>query len=322
MIIMDTKKTGITKRFFFMILFIVSVMALSSLSVMAAQPVTIDEGTYYLKAINGNAKGQVLYWNEKASDQNICMMFESCGGKNADNEVWYITKNRNFDDYYGIYLYRSYTGDKDRSKRIEMDNLTGRDQPYLTSTKGPHVFCGSYGNQDDAFRFICESGNNFYTNISIRSHDENYKFNRHKEVKLFKSDLIYVNANKDSDSSNKLWELVPVNYLRGMSKAAPSVTAKKSGKLSIKWKKFRNKIKNSKVWKKAKYIEIQCSTDKDFMKKVKSKKIKKGKINKAKAKSLISKLKKKKTYYVRVRLIDKKGVASNWSKKVKIKTKK
>jgi hypothetical protein len=145
---MNRQKTEITKRLCFMILFIAMMMALSSLSVMAAQPVKIDEGTYYLKAVNGNAKGQVLYWNEKASDQNI----------------------------YGIYLYKSYTGDKDRSKRIEMDNLTGRDQPYLMSTKGPHVFCGSFGNQDDAFMFVCESGNNFYTNISIRSHDENYKF--------------------------------------------------------------------------------------------------------------------------------------------------
>ena len=107
-----------------------------------------------------------------------------------------------------------------------------------------------------------------------------------------------------------------------MSKAAPSVTANKGGKATINWDKLREKIKSTKAWKNAKYIEIQYSTDKDFMKNVKSKQIKKGTVNKAKAKSKLSKLKRKKTYYVRARLIDKKGVGSNWSKSVKIKTKK
>ena len=59
----------------------------------------------------------------------------------------------------------------------------------------------------------------------------------------------------------------------------------------------------------------------DFSKNVKTKKIKKGTVNKAKAKSTLSKLKRKKTYYIRARLIDKNGVATNWSKAVKIKTK-
>ena len=54
---------------------------------------------------------------------------------------------------------------------------------------------------------------------------------------------------------------------------------------------------------------------------MKSKKIKKGKINKAKVKSTLLKLKRKKTYYVRARLIDSKGVGTNWSKAVKVKTK-
>ena len=143
---MNTQRTGIIKRFSIMLIFAVIITAFTSISAQASQKVDIAEGTYYIKAVNGNAKGQVLYWNEKESDQNISMMFESCGGSHADNEVWYITKNRNFDDYYGIYLYKDYNGDKDRCKRIEIDNLTGRDQPYLTSTTGPHIFCGSFGN--------------------------------------------------------------------------------------------------------------------------------------------------------------------------------
>ena len=169
---MDTKKSGITKRFLFAILFAVIATAFTGISAMAEQQVSIQEGTYYIKAINGNANGQVLYWSEKASDQNTSMMFESCGGKNADYEVWYITKNRNFDDYYGIYLAKDYYGDKDYCKRIEIDNLTGRDQPYLTSSTGPHVFCGAFGNQDDAFQFFCQSGTSSYTNLIIESHDD------------------------------------------------------------------------------------------------------------------------------------------------------
>ena len=49
--------------------------------------------------------------------------------------------------------------------------------------------------------------------------------------------------------------------------------------------------------------------------------IEKGKVNKAKAKTTLSKLKSNKTYYLRVRLIDGKGICSNWSKVIKCKTK-
>jgi hypothetical protein len=302
------------------------IFALAGVSVMAEQQIDVQEGTYYIKAVNGNAKGQVLYWDEKISDQNICMMFESCGGSHADNEVWYITKNRNFDDYCGIYLYKDYRPQiqnwKDKCKRIEIDNLTGRDQPTLTSTTGPHVFCGPFGNQDDAFRFLCQDSNKSYTNLIIESRENKYRFYRHKQVKPFKADLIYVKANTKHDTSDKLWELIPVNYLRSISRTAPSVTAKKNGKLKVNCKKFLNKIKNSKVWKNAKYIEIQFSTDKNFLKNAKTKRIKKGTFKKAKAKSMLSKLKRKKTYYIRARLVNKKGVSTNWSKAVKVKTKK
>lgn len=317
------KTPGIRKagRLLFLALSIMLLTCFTCVSALAATKVDVEEGTYYIKAINGNAKGQVLYWNEKASDQNTSMMFESCGGSHADYEVWFITKNRYYTDHYGIYLYKSYTGNKDKSKRIEIDNLTGRDQPYLMSTKGPHVFCGSFSNQDDAFYFVCENGPDYTTNLTIRSHDDNYTFNRHKEVRLFHSDLIYVNANKDHDTDNKLWQLIPVNYERKMSRNFLSMTAQKNGKLSINWKSFRNKIKNSKVWKNAKYIEIQYGTDKNFMKNVKTKTVEKGTVNKSKAKTALSKLKENTIYYVRARLVDGEGVGSNWSKAVKIRTK-
>ena len=318
---MKRQKIGITGNLLFMLFLAIMTLALTGGSVMAGEKVSIKEGTYYIKAVNGNAKGQVLYWNEDADDQNICMMFEPCGGKHAENEIWYITKNRNFDDYYGIYLYRTYTGNKDKSNRIEIDNLTGRDQPYLLSTKGPHVFCGPYSNQDDAFEFIRESGDNNLKNLSIWSRDDRYRFNRHKVIRAFRSDIIYVNANKDNDTNNKLWELVPVNYERNLDTTKLSVTAAQNGALKINWDKFRNKVKNSSAWKNAKYIEIQYSTDKEFLKNVKTKKIQKGTVNKERAKSKLSSLKIQNTYYLRARLVDQNGTATNWTKTVTIKPK-
>ena len=166
-----------------------------------------------------------------------------------------------------------------------------------------------------------ESGNDDYKNLSIWSRSDHYRLNRHKEVKIFHSDLIYVNANKDNDTNNKLWELVPVNYERKLSKNSLSVSAQKNGKVTVDWKSFRDRIKNSKVWKNAKYIEIQYSTDKDFMKNAKTKTVEKGSVNKSKAKTALSKLDKNTTYYIRARLVDADGVASNWSKAVKITTK-
>jgi hypothetical protein len=234
--------------------------------------------------------------------------------------VWFIRKNRNFDDYYGIYLARTYYGDE-YCNRLEIDNLTGRDQPYLMTTKGPHVFCGPYGNQDDAFVFMNEKGDGSYTNLTMWSHDDGYKLNRHKEVKVFKSDLIYINANKDSDNNNKLWELIPVNYVRNLGRTAPAVTAQRFGRLSVNWESIRDKVKNSEAWKNAKYIEIQYSTDENFVKNVKTKKIEKGTVNREEAKAKLSKLKIWRTYYIHARLIDKDGVSTNWSKTVEIRTK-
>jgi uncharacterized protein YjdB len=105
-----------------------------------------------------------------------------------------------------------------------------------------------------------------------------------------------------------------------LNQASLSLTAQNSGKVSIDWNKFRSRIKNSEVWKNAKYIEIQYGTDKDFMKDFKTKTVEKGSVNKSKARTALSKLRKNTTYYVRARLVDGDGVASNWSKTVRIRT--
>jgi hypothetical protein len=93
-----------------------------------------------------------------------------------------------------------------------------------------------------------------------------------------------------------------------------SLNKPKAGKKSIKlsWKKVTAKgIKG---------YEIQCSTDKDFKKDIKTVNIKKTKTTATK----IKKLKSKKKYYVRIRTYKKSGsdkVYSNWSKVKSVKVK-
>ena len=89
-----------------------------------------------------------------------------------------------------------------------------------------------------------------------------------------------------------------------------SVKAKvRKNKVTVSWKKLSKTLK-----KQIKSIEVQYSTDKKF-KKAKTKIVKKTRTN------VKLKLKKKKTYYVRVRYVGKDGF-SKWSKVKKFKTKK
>lgn len=128
----------------------------------------------------------------------------------------------------------------------------------------------------------------------------------------------YVQAQKFTGTNSALWSLIPVNYSKKLEKTALGVSANKSGETTIDWDKFRDKVKDLKVWKEAKFVEIQCSTDKYFVKNVMTKRIAKGKVTKENAKTALKKLKKNTKYYIRARLWDAKGVYSNWSKVVAV----
>ena len=96
----------------------------------------------------------------------------------------------------------------------------------------------------------------------------------------------------------------------------PKVKIKKNGKVSVSWKKAKKKTKKAKKnWKKVKKIEIQYGTDKKFTTDVKKKLISKNKTSYS-----LGKLKKGKTYYLRMRYVDGKGGSSKWSSVRKIKT--
>ena len=90
------------------------------------------------------------------------------------------------------------------------------------------------------------------------------------------------------------------------------------GRITVSWNKFKTKGKKNKaIWKKIKKIEVQCSTKKNFH----DDETKKKTVGKTKKSVKFTSLKKKTTYYVRVRYCDGAGGFSKWSAVKKIKTK-
>ena len=88
------------------------------------------------------------------------------------------------------------------------------------------------------------------------------------------------------------------------------------GKITVKWKHFKHTSKKTKkTWKKIKKVQVQCATDSSFKNIVKTTTVKKSKTS-----AKIKGLKKKTTYYVRVRYYDGTGYSA-WSKVKKVKTK-
>jgi hypothetical protein len=401
---MKTMRAEIAKRFFFVALLVVIMTCLKCVSVMAAQEITVPEGVYRVKAINGNSSGQYLTYS-KDSNRDKKLQFHSLVDfeyidpellfNNPDYELdqlWLIQRTPANDNSYYIWEYESYCTGGSNMRLFKVKKPNG-DTPVYCETgadNGPDYYT--------SFKFYRESGSTAYSNLTIRPAGfENYRLNRHKEVRVFDSDIIYVNANNDNDTANKLWKLEPfaelearyedpngkylysenflldgrwkiASYVPPLGEdqgffgwhlygggntlyqsgqemppskygvtliadirtvpttvntkaAAPSLSAKKNGKVTITWDEFRSKMKKKSFWKKAKLIEVQYSTNKNFKKNTKTKTIKKGTINKKSAKTKLTKLKRGKTYYVRVRLWDGVSKYSKWSKTVKVKTK-
>jgi hypothetical protein len=96
----------------------------------------------------------------------------------------------------------------------------------------------------------------------------------------------------------------------------PGFSAKPGRKVVINWRNYRKHIKA--VFPKAKFLEVQYSTNARF-KKAKKKKIK---IKNLRGKTVIRHLKAKKTYYFRLRLSNGKKTITAWCYKHKVKTKK
>ena len=91
--------------------------------------------------------------------------------------------------------------------------------------------------------------------------------------------------------------------------------AQAKGKITVKWKHFKQTKKTKSIWKKIKNVQVQCATDKSFKNIVKT-----TLVGKKKTKATIKRLAKKTTYYVRVRYYDGTGYSA-WSKVKKVKTK-
>lgn len=297
---MTKSKKRISVRIIQLMLLMAMIIGASVTAHAARQQVSPEYGYYKIVATNGHGNGQELYYDSKASKKDLKWKDEGT--------IWYIDKGPYSGSYY-IHLA------DDPSYFIDInETYVGNDEVVkVVKNDGSNIM-------NNVIYFFMESGSDIHDNLTISIYDwagfrYDYKLNRHKSI-----GNDYVNIRSDNDTNNKLWKLVPVNYTKSLSKAAPSLEAQGNGKVGIIWKKFRNRIKNNELWKSAKHIEIEASTKKDFSKNVKTKKIRKGTVNKAEATTVLTKLKKNKTYYVRARLIDQKGVCSNWSKTVKVRT--
>lgn len=99
-----------------------------------------------------------------------------------------------------------------------------------------------------------------------------------------------------------------------INKKPVGVKAKaKKNKVTVTWKKIKKTNKTKKLLNMIKKIEVQYDTNKDFLKPVSKM------VGKKKTKAVL-KLKKKTTYYVRVRYVGSDGVSA-WSKVKRVKTK-
>ena len=132
-----------------------------------------------------------------------------------------------------------------------------------------------------------------------------------KTLKPLNGASINNNTADKKGASKKPTEKVTISKKPSIKKPAAA-----KGKITVKWKHFKHTSKKTKkIWKKIKKVQVQCATDKTFKNKVKDVKIGRGK-----TKYAIKGLKKKTTYYVRVRYYDGVGYSA-WSKVKKVKTK-
>ena len=108
----------------------------------------------------------------------------------------------------------------------------------------------------------------------------------------------------------------PAEKITVSKKPSIKKPAAAKGKITVKWKHFKHTSKKIKsIWKKIKKVQVQCATDKAFKNIVKT-----SLVGKSKTSAKIKGLKKKTTYYVRVRYYDGTGYSA-WSKVKKVKTK-
>ena len=154
--------------------------------------------------------------------------------------------------------------------------------------------------------------------------DKQYSFG--KVTKETYGTLKLSSEGESGDGSEKSFEIRKKTTTKKPSIAKEKITISKKptikkpaaakGKITVKWKHFKHTSKKTKkIWKKIKKVQIQCATDKAFKNIVKTATVKKSKTS-AKVKGL----KKKTTYYVRVRYYDGTGYSA-WSKVKKVKTK-
>ncbi len=115
----------------------------------------------------------------------------------------------------------------------------------------------------------------------------------------------------ESESSADTTEQEPVTISKTPARVKTKV---KKNKVTISWKKIKKTKKTKALLKQIKYIQVQYSTDPTFSQGVKTRKVSKKKTK------VTLKLKRQKTYYVRVRYVGSTGVSA-WTSFRRVRTK-
>jgi hypothetical protein len=261
-----------------------------------------ESGYYYL---TNYKTGEYMYYDKEATWKYI-----KCGDED-DADIWYI--HGGMSNGYEIALA------KDTNYILHFDGDANEDSELKikpSSKMGDHLwtFHAWHDKYAAVHWFIAK------VDDGITHPDFNHTYLLHYETPLMAYD--YVKLKRHSSDygdylyNGEVWYGIKTTYKRAIRSIKPTLSLAKLSKqdrITI----AKKIIKNKDLWKRIKKIEIQYSTDKKFKKNVKTKVISKntGKING-------KKLKKGKTYYVRIRFTDGKNVKTKWSKTVKFKKKK
>ena len=187
----------------------------------------------------------------------------------------------------------------------------------------------TFDNLNEEVYYLKEAGTTGYTPVKIKfTHtflDTDGKWKKESGIQSGDGIRITINLNNSSSQSQTVVDIhkvdftniyIPVEKITITKKPSIKKPSASKNKITVSWKHFKNKTKKGKkIWKPIKKVQVQCATDSSFKNIIKS-----TKVGKKKTKTTIKGLKKKTTYYVRVRYYDGVGYSA-WSKVKKVKTK-
>lgn len=188
-------------------------------------------------------------------------------------------------------------------------SLTSVTIPDSVKTIGSEVFteCSRLKNVTipNSVKTIGDHAFGYYYDVNYETYKWNYK--KYSGFTIYG----YNGTEAERYAKDNGFTFVSVNLSATPTKVKAKV---KKNKVTLSWEAIKKNKKGKKLLKQIKFIQVQYSTDPNFQQDVKTKKVGKKKTK------VTLKLKRKKTYYIKVRYKGNGGY-SNWSKPKRVKTK-